>query len=231
MSIHPPQNGSYYTKNDPAMDKYRPAWDTLKANSFVNDPNLSEFDRIYLRGIQGTWKVKQEIRADHGYSSQIMLIWDHDRIWGAFNFGAFKGILMVDHGPQHEPFKFPQEQYDAKVEDNDRKSIYHDFVWRGRCTYMPDTIINNPLITKGKIEFGSTWICGYFEGMDGNGLQIPNIRRDFDGNALFGPRRVPRNLQSFIDDWNDLGILEEDEKVRLAASSGANKLSSYTEGI
>lgn len=216
--MQPPQNGSYYTQTDPAMDKYRPAWDTLKANSFVNDPNLSEFHRVYLGGIQGTWKVKQENWANQGYSFQIMLIWDHDRIWGAFDLGFYKGVLMVDHGPKREPSEFSDEQY-GEVEGNEPEPIYYDFTWRGTCTEIPDTLINNSLITKGKIEFGTTWIRGYFEGMYGIGLA--NGRCDFDGKSIYGPRRVPRNLQSFIDDWNDMAVFEEEETVRLVPSSGA----------
>ena len=109
MSNSSPQNGRPSRYNDPAMEKYRSGWDTLHANRFVNNPNLSEYDRIYLRGIQGTWKVKQERWADLGYSFQIMLIWDQDRIWGAFDFGPYKGILMVNHGPERPllPLKLP----------------------------------------------------------------------------------------------------------------------------
>jgi hypothetical protein len=238
MSTPPPQNGTHYTLNDPAMDKYRPARDTLMANGFVNNPDLSEYDRIYLRGIQGTWKVKQKHWAGQGYSFQIMLIWDQDRIWGSFDLGYYKGVLMVDHGPQREPPEFSveqgddeqgdDEQEDDEREDDEREEdeadpIYFDFTWRGTCSQLPDTVINNPLITKGKIEFGSTSISGYFEGMSGIGL--PNERCDFDGRTLFGPRRVPRDLQSFIDDWNDLNFFGEDETVRPVPNSGADSSS------
>jgi hypothetical protein len=36
---------------------------------------------------------------------------------------------------------------------------------------------------------------------------------------LFGPSRVPRSLQSFIDEWNDHAIWGEDETVRLPPGS------------
>jgi len=85
--------------DDPAMDKYRAAWTSRAENTFVNSPSLSERDRIYLRGIQATWKVKQDHLASQGYRYQMMLIWDHDRIWGSFDLGHHRGVLMVDYGP------------------------------------------------------------------------------------------------------------------------------------
>lgn len=221
MSLPPPQNGKHYTQDDPAMDRYRSVRDTLKANGFVNNPNLSEYDQIYLHSIQGTYKVKQEHWADLGYSFQIMLVWDQDRIWGVFDFGSYKGVLMVDHGPEREPPEWSRNRDDDEAGDDEAAPpVYYDFTWKGTCSQMPDTIINNPLITKGKIEFGVSRIRGFFEGMFGAGL--PGECCSFDGTPLFGPRRVPRSLQSFIDGWNDLEYFGEDETVRLAPSSVGN---------
>jgi hypothetical protein len=229
MSTAPPQNGKYYTKDDPAMDKYRSAWDTLHTNIFVNNPDLTENDRIYLRGIQGTWKVKQEHWPDQGYNFQLMLVWDHDRIWGAFDLGYYKGILMVDHGPEREPPEFSRE-YDEDEDDEgyeDQDPVYFNFTWRGTCTKISDTALNNPLITKGKIEFGPIGISGYFDGMGAVGF--PNERCDFDGRPVFGPRRVSRTLQSFIDDWNGFNILGDDETMRQVTSSGDDTFSEQPE--
>ncbi|ETS76201.1 hypothetical protein PFICI_11588 [Pestalotiopsis fici W106-1] len=207
-----PQNGNYYTQTDPAMDKYRPAWDTLKANSFVNNPSLSDRDRIYLRSIQGTYKVKLEHLADRGHGFQMMLVWDYDRIWGVFDFGSYKGVLMVDHGPDREPPEFSRDVDSDEEDEAGPDPIYFDFTWRGTSSHMPDTIINNSLITKGKIAFGTSEISGYFEGPIADGR--PEGRCNFHGQPPFGPRRVPRNLESFIDDWNELNIFEEDESFR-----------------
>ncbi|KAM0815668.1 hypothetical protein AB5N19_01467 [Seiridium cardinale] len=232
MSIPPLPNGSHHAQTDPAIDRYQPARETLEANTFVNDPRLSDLDRIYLQGIQGTWKLKQEHWADRGYTFSLMCIWDQDRIWGAFDLGFYKGILMVEHGPHREPPEFSAEDEDSDTdndvmedddaEDDERDPIYYDFTWRGTCSQIPDTAINNPLITKGKIEFGTTWISGYFEGMGGIGL--PGGRCDFDCQNVFGPRRVPRDLQSFVDDWNDLNYFGEDETVRQVPSSGVGTI-------
>ncbi|KAK7755925.1 hypothetical protein SLS62_002212 [Diatrype stigma] len=195
------------------MGKFRPAWKTLEENEFVNNPDLSEYDRIYLRGIQSTYKVKQEHWADRGYVFQIRLVWDQDRIWGDFDFGPYKGILMVDHGPEREPPEWSGQQGgDGYDEAEDDGAIYFDFTWRG--VKRPSTTINNPQIAKGKIEFGSSWISGYFEGMPGAGL--PDGRRYFDGNPEWGPPRVPRSLQSFVREWNSLDSSAEDETVRQA---------------
>lgn len=209
----------------PTMNKYLPARETLDANGFVNNPNISESDQCYLRDIQATYKVQQEHWADHGYSFQIMLIWDQDRIWGAFDLGFYKGVLVVDHGPNRLPPERSREQEGDQAGNEQADPIYYDFTWRGTCSQIPDTAINNPLITKGKIEFGRfSSIRGYFEGMFGIGL--PDGRCDFDGMPLRGPRRVPRNLQSFIDDWNDLNYFGEDETTRPAPPSVAGVSSS-----
>jgi len=205
-----PQNGGYV---DPAMEKYREARTSLAENAFVNSPSLSEYDHIYLRGIQGTWKVKQDHLASHGYGYRMMLVWDYDRIWGSFDLGNYKGILMVDHGPQCEP---PECGPDSNGDHPE--PTYFDFTWRGTCTDMPNTLINNPLITKGKVGFGITWISGYFEGMAG----LPDSRCRFEGASMRGPRRVPRSLQSFIDEWNEMNVFDEEESIRLAPSAGAD---------
>ncbi len=68
----PPQNGRYYTRSDPAMEKYQAAWASLDSNSYVNHPSLSENDRIYLRGIQGTYKVNLACRTGRVYGFQMM---------------------------------------------------------------------------------------------------------------------------------------------------------------
>jgi hypothetical protein len=198
---------------DPAMDIYRAAQTSLAENRFVNNPSLSEYDRIYLRGIQGTWKVKQDHLASRGHSYRMMFVWDYDRIWGSFDLGYYKGVLMVDHGSRCEPL-------DPSSDDNsdDPEPTYFDFTWRGTCTGMPDTLINNPLITKGKIEFGHTEISGYFEGMMG----LPDSRCNFEGENMFGPRRVPRSLQSLIDEWNELNDFGEEESIQPAPAAGAD---------
>ncbi|SPQ22407.1 cc63b16b-cc70-4071-bbb1-0c1060474dd4 [Thermothielavioides terrestris] len=195
----PPQNGRYYTQSDPAMEKYQAAWASLRSNSYVNNPSLSEDDRIYLHGIQGTYKVKLASRTGWVHGFQMMLIWDYDRIWGAFDLGTFKGILMVDHGPQREPPEFW---------DDEAELPSFDFTWRGTCTQMPDAVFNNPLITKGKITFGSRNISGHFEGM------ATDATCKFEGEAQFGPQRVGRSLQSFIDEWNEYEFFGEDETIR-----------------
>ncbi|KUI60962.1 hypothetical protein VP1G_08167 [Cytospora mali] len=138
----PPQNGRFYTQDDPAMDIYRDAWATLKANTHVNNPALSELDRIYLRGIQTTYKVKVDRFPRNGFKYQMMFIWDYDRIWGSFDFGSVKGMLMVDHGPDEEPpeyegYQASEEEENDQESDQERDLIYYDFIWRGRTTTIP----------------------------------------------------------------------------------------------
>lgn len=203
-----PQNLKYRNKKDPVMDKYRPARKALNANSFVNNPELSEDDRIYLRGIQATYRVERKHFPDYGHRFQIMLIWDYDRIWGSFDFGICKGILMVDPGPKGEPAEFSAPAEYSKKGEDEYVSIYHDFTWRGTCSHSPNVTLNNTYLTKGKIEFGLEEVSGYFEG-------IPqNEPFSFEGPIIPGPRRISRNLQSFIDEWNSLSVYQQLDSPR-----------------
>lgn len=190
----------------PVKEKYHAALASLRENTFVNDPTLSESDRICRSNIQGTWRVQQTHRSSQGYCSQIMLVWDCDRIWGSFDLGSYKGVLMVDHGPRHG---FPE---------GDVSPVYSDFTWRGTCSSLSDVLFNRPLIMKGKIELTDIFIRGYFEGMMSVGL--PDDRCDFEGVPLRGPRLVPRTVQSFIDEWNTHKEFEADESLRLPPTAG-----------
>ncbi|KAI9149895.1 hypothetical protein HJFPF1_09641 [Paramyrothecium foliicola] len=187
-------------ESDPALVRDHSAWNTLKANSFVNNPDLSELDRVYLRGIQGTWAVKFEPLADRVYSSEL--------------FGTYQGAMMVDHGPEREPSEPSAEEEDDGAEHDQGNPIYYDFTWRGTSSDIPNTILNNSLLTKGKIEFGHPYISGYFGGLDQD-----HPRYHFDGNPLWGPRRVARTLQSLVDDWNRLRVFGGEETIRQAPSS------------
>lgn len=135
---------------------------------------------------------------------------------------------MVDHGPDKEPPDYHQSyEEEAEGEDggNDAEPvpIYLDFTWRGRTTTMPDsdepdTLLNNPLITKDKIELTGCEISGYFEGMPG-----PAEHYKFEGMPFRGPRRVPRGLPSFIDECNDMSVFEDDVTVRLPPSNSSRR--------
>jgi len=198
------------------MAKYRPALDSLAANTFVNDPSRSELDRIYLRGIQATWKIKLNDAPNNRHSFQMMLVWDYDRIWGSFDLGDFKGLLMVDHGPQSDPW---EEQ--GSDEEEDDEPVYFDFTWRGYRKAEPDILHINPLLTKGRIEFRTTTISGFFEAM--GGPQANPVA--FEGQLERGPRRVARSLESFIDEWNEMSpaFSDEFESPRMAPTIPARR--------
>ena len=161
-----------YGPNAPGMEKYLAAWTSLNENTFVNDPTLSVVDRGYLHGIQGTWRVKKPDWSIQSHELQIMLVWDYDHIWGSFDLVDYKGILMVDHGPRHEP---PEQR---------SSPAYCNFTWRGKCTRNHSALINTPLVTKGKIELGSSWMRGYFDGM----TDEDSDHRHFEGKPLMGLR-------------------------------------------
>ena len=187
------------------MEKYLAAWTSLNENTFVNDPTLSVVDRGYLHGIQGTWRVRKPDWSIQSHDLQIMLVWDYDRIWGSFDLVDYKGILMVDHGPRHEP---PEQR---------SSPAYCNFTWREKCTRNHSALINTPLVAKGKIELGSSWIRGYFDGM----TDEDSDHRHFEGKPSMGPRRAPRSVQSFIDEWNKLGL----ETIRLPPTAGTVAIS------
>lgn len=203
------QDKKHQQRIDPTNDMYRPARDAVHANSFINNPNLTADDQFYLKNIQGTYKVQLDQWRDEGHAFQLVLIWDHDRIWGSFDFGSYKGILKIDKGPERAP---PHEDGVSEY-----VQTYHHFTWRSTCTQSPKSIINNPVFTKGKIELESDGISGYFLGMPNIGL--PGGRCDFEGLPVWGPRRVARKLESFIEDWNALKIIQLDEAPRPQADN------------
>jgi hypothetical protein len=134
-----------------------------------------------------------------------MLIWDHNRLWGSFQFDFFKGVLLIDPGP---------------VEVLEQPKSY-PFTWRGTSLMMPDTHLNSPLNT-GEIRMGGNRgdIRGHFD-TTAAGL-LAGDRYEFNGYPLLSPCRVPRSLQSFIDEWDKYAFSEENETVRLLPGSKNN---------
>lgn len=69
---------------DSYVEQYKAAAKSLKANEYL--ANLPAFmvsnetvDK--LRGIQATYKCRQQHRLDLGYNFLLVTVWDHDRLW------------------------------------------------------------------------------------------------------------------------------------------------------
>ena len=156
---------------------------SLRNNRYLQNLDVSDEDLIAITQIQSVYKIQQSHWAHLRYGFRIMLIWDHDRIWGSFELGFFNGILLVDPGPSVDSLKT------------------YPFTWRGTSTETPDAIFNSHMTT-GEIVLGETGnINGHFDAMLGVGL--PENRCYFTGRRIPGPPVVPRSLESFIGEWND----------------------------
>ena len=78
--------------------KMRQSWKSRNENLWRNGLGLEEADLNEVRGIQNTYVVQLDQYPIFGYSWSIWLLWDHDRLWGRFNFGNTEGIFLVDPG-------------------------------------------------------------------------------------------------------------------------------------
>ena len=212
---------------------YEAAAQSLRNNQHIKNMVFHDNDyfRIRMRQIQGTYKVQQEHWPAQGYGFRIRLIWDHDRLWGTFELGFFKGVFLVDPGPGQEHFEADDEyHYQHAADDEESRSATQDededenederevaasreypLEWRGTSTQTPDTLFHSPL-TVGKIRFGLNEIWGHFEMMPGIGL--PDHRCEFHGKQPFGPALVSVSIQDVIDEWNDHGAFCDDEAPR-----------------
>lgn len=196
----------------------------LLKNKHIN--SMDFYDKIYLdwmREIQGVYSVAEmdgrpQVPLEESSSTGIRLMWDHDRLWGYFQFRAFEGYFLVDPGPGEELFQaideqnapFPHLQHRGlgkegqllrvkkKGQEQKRSSIqkHYPLVWRGKHKDMPNTIFNSSCTT-GEIRFGHWEIEGYFAAMDGAGLP--------DNKLKFRAQRTSEGgwtLSSAIDGWN-----------------------------
>jgi hypothetical protein len=76
----------------------RQSWKSRNANPWLNGLGLEQADLNELRGIQNTYVVQLDQYPIFGYSWRIWLLWNHDRLWGRFNFGNTEGMFLVDPG-------------------------------------------------------------------------------------------------------------------------------------
>lgn len=177
---------------------------------FRSDP---EYFRVLLRSIQTTYKVRVQHNQNLGYRYRIRLIWDHDRIWGAFEIESFRGVLLIDPGPGQD--HFPQGEYDYHDKTQiDKKppppagARDYSLEWRGTSRAMPNVLFYSTL-TIGKIRFSEDEIWGHFDL-----IRDMHDRCYFHGQRLPGPRLVPLSISDVIEEWNELGPFCDEEAPR-----------------
>lgn len=138
--------------------KMRQSWKSRNENPWLNGLGLEEADLNELRGIQNTYVVQLDQYPIFGYAWYIWLLWDHDRLWGRFNFGNTEGIFLVDPGVKP-----------SLCDEVGGQELL--FTWRGVQNLKPNIFYSNELITKGKIRIYPRIqkIEGFFEYMDGDG--------------------------------------------------------------
>lgn len=135
-----------------------------------------------LRPVQSLYEVVLiRFPYDNGHIYRILLVWDHDRLWGSFDFGFCRGVMRVDPGPMVNDLR----RY-RKV----------PFIWRGICS---DRLLNNPRFHTGAVRLDGWFTRGHFDDIPGVG------RCDFAGEGFLGPTEVPCSLQSLNDEWNGYG--------------------------
>jgi hypothetical protein len=164
-----------------------------KDNRWLNGLELDEYCFEDLFGVQNTYVVQLDEHPDMGHAFRILL-WDYDRLWGRFDFGHTKGILLIDPGV--DP---------ALYDEDDGQEL--PFTWRGVPKAEPNIFLCNELNTKGKIRI-TPWerrIEGFFEFIMGNGQAGERFRGDkcaFHAKPHFGPSVVPYTLSDTVELWN-----------------------------
>jgi hypothetical protein len=227
----------------PDYSMYEAARKSVLANEHINNIVFhDDFYRQLMRQIQSTYEVKQHHWPNQGYGFRIRLIWDHDRLWGTFELGFFKGVFLIDPGPGQDHFQADDEynhqhpdgeacsdagggsEGDGGDDDNDdNEDEDHprlDFDTSSReyplvwrgASTEMPDTILYSTLTIGKIRFGDGEIWGHFETMLGVGL--PEDRCEFHGKRKFGPPVVSLSIQNVIDEWNEYGIFCDDEVPR-----------------
>ncbi|KAJ0424964.1 hypothetical protein BJY00DRAFT_275666 [Aspergillus carlsbadensis] len=180
------------------LDVYELARETRSRNSWLKD---YEYDLSQLKNIQCTWEVQLTRFPDVGFAFRIYLLWDYDRLWGVFNLGHTKGVMLIDPG------------FRLSSSDDDPQQL--SFTWRGVRVNDPETCICDPSIAKGEIWMNPCRrkLAGYFDHIAGNGM-AGGGRCEFRGKPTFGPAVVPYSLDDVLDEWDQYGPPGEVEDIR-----------------
>ncbi|KAF7165147.1 hypothetical protein CNMCM6106_001387 [Aspergillus hiratsukae] len=168
----------------------------FKHNHYLQNLSISETDVIAMQLFQGTYRL--EIGELPNQECRMTLIWDYDRLWGCFDIGVWKGLMLIDPGPRN----------------NTRTS--YSFAWRGICENEPEVAYDNEGITIGEITLGGKGpVSGWFRGMAV--ADFPDDKCDFKAVREVGPPMVPWPVETFVADWNYLqhDTSKEPESQRL----------------
>ncbi|EAW09067.1 uncharacterized protein ACLA_078150 [Aspergillus clavatus NRRL 1] len=173
-----PRTGPHVNPNR----QYPPAPMPFKHNDFLHSLPISEADLIEMQLFQSTYRLA--IR-DHDHASTLRLVWDYDRLWGCFDLGVWKGVMLIDPGPR----------------DNTTSS--YRFAWRGICEREPDVLFDKEDFAYGEISLGGPGpLYGFFKGMVCAGFA--DNQCDFKAERELGPAMVPWPVETFVADWNYL---------------------------
>jgi hypothetical protein len=174
-----PLNGPHANPNR----RVPPAPIPFKHNDYLCNLSISEADVIAMQLFQGMYRL--EISELPHQECRMTLIWDYDRLWGCFDIGVWKGLMLIDPGPQ------------------DNTTTSYSFAWRGVCENEPEVAYDNKGITIGEITLGGKGpVFGCFRGMAV--ADFPDDKCDFKAVRVLGPPMVPWPVETFVADWNYL---------------------------
>ncbi|KAF4170333.1 hypothetical protein CNMCM8060_006363 [Aspergillus lentulus] len=132
---------------------------------------------------QGTYRL--EISELPHQECRMTLIWDYDRLWGCFDIGVWKGLMLIDPGPR------------------DNTMTTYSFAWRGVCENEPEVAYDNEGVTIGEITIGGKGpMSGCFRGMAV--ADFPDDKCDFKAVREVGPPMVLWPVETFVADWDYL---------------------------
>jgi hypothetical protein len=143
-----------------------------------------------------------------------MLVWDHDRLWGEFNFGIYFGILLSD--PRPGPENLPARSSSRNLMwIRDRSCA---FEWRGMRTDDPGLGYGGDGVLTFKENEG---FSGYFDGFRGVGIHSGNPKGRCQFEAIVPARArnrmVARSIDYMVWAWNCYRVQGEEVEERRQA--------------
>ncbi|RDI78390.1 hypothetical protein Vi05172_g11639 [Venturia inaequalis] len=194
------------------VEQYKAAAKSLRDNKFLAILPvfmISKETVDKLRSMQATYLCRQQHRIDLGFGFLLATVWDHDRLWGEFNFGLWHGTLCIDEIPS--PIDLEKKW---------------QFEWRGARTDDPGVVYKGT----GSIRFtrrmngeelvGSN-VIGEFVGFKDVGINDDVC--SFEG---LGPCNVARDITDMLYGWNclrDVGDAHEEPRQSVEWETLARK--------
>ncbi|PLB53979.1 hypothetical protein P170DRAFT_469455 [Aspergillus steynii IBT 23096] len=162
-------------------------------NDYLNSVDLPRNLLDCVRRVQNIYDVQLDDYPDQGYTYQVKLLWDFNRIWGIFDLGNCKGLFVTVSGVDVLDFEFAETQI-------------VQFVWQSTRNSISDEPLFDETRTKGRICINprESQIQGIFWLVATDGNADSQASCTFHGKGRPDPVVVPHCLEDIVEEWNRL---------------------------